>query len=52
MVGRFGLFQEDLPLLCRELRLERNELIFNDYTTLIAEWLKENNWWDSDEESV
>lgn len=52
MVDRFCLFQEDLPLLCRELRLERNELIFNDYTTLIAEWLKENNWWDSDEESV
>jgi hypothetical protein len=32
MVGRFGLFQEDLQLLCRELRLERNELLFNDYT--------------------
>jgi hypothetical protein len=46
MVERFCLFQQDLPLLCRELRLERNELIFNDYTTLIAEWLKENSWWD------
>ena len=46
MVGRFIQFQEEQPLLCREL--ERSELIFNDYTTLIAEWLKENSWWNDD----
>ena len=39
MVGRFIQFQEELPLLCRELELERSELVFNDYPTLIAEWL-------------
>jgi hypothetical protein len=48
MVERFRLFQSELPLLCRELRLERHELIFNDYTTLIAEWLKENSWWNGE----
>jgi hypothetical protein len=47
MLGRFNLFQEELPLLCTALKLERSELIFNDYTMLIAEWLKENSWWDS-----
>jgi hypothetical protein len=36
MARRFALFQDDLPLLCQRLKLERNELIFNDYTTLIA----------------
>ena len=50
MARRFALFQEDLPLLCERLRLERNELIFNDYTTLIAAWLSENAWWDGEEE--
>ena len=44
MLQRFNLFQEELPLLCTALRLERSELIFNDYTMLISEWLKENNW--------
>lgn len=52
MAKRFELFQDDLPPLCRQLRLDRNELIFNDYTTLIAEWLKGNAWWDNDEEDV
>lgn len=42
--------QDDLPLLCQRLRLERNELIFNDYTTLIAAWLSQNVWWDGEEE--
>jgi hypothetical protein len=50
MARRFALFQDDLPLLCQRLRLERNELIFNDYTTLIAAWLTQNAWWDGEEE--
>lgn len=52
MVERFRLFQSELPLLCRELRLDRDELVFNDYTTLIAEWLKENSWWNGEQENV
>ena len=42
MAERYELFQEKLPLLCDQLRFDRSELIFNDYTTLIAEWLKAN----------
>jgi hypothetical protein len=52
MVERFRIFQSELPLLCNELSLERHELIFNDYTTLIAEWLKENSWWSGEPETV
>jgi hypothetical protein len=44
MAERYGAFQSDLPLLCERLQLDREELIFNDYTTLIAEWLKVNDW--------
>lgn len=46
MLEKFNLFQKELPLLCDALRLERSELILNDYTMLIAEWIKENSWWD------
>ncbi len=46
MVEHFCLFQSELPLLCEELSLDRHELMFNDYTTLIAEWLKENSLWN------
>jgi hypothetical protein len=51
IIERFHLFQSELPLLCNLLRLERHELIFNDYTTLIAEWLKENSWWHGEKEN-
>jgi hypothetical protein len=44
MVDRYRAFQAELPLLCERLQLDRDDLIFNDYTTLIAEWLKVNNW--------
>jgi hypothetical protein len=44
MVARYEMFQRDLPLLCETLQLDRDDLIFNDYTTVVAEWLKENDW--------
>ena len=44
MVERYEAFQRALPLMCEKLRLERNELLFNDYTTVAAEWLKVNSW--------
>ena len=44
MVERYERFQRALPLMCEELRLDRDELIFNDFTTLCAEWLKVNSW--------
>ena len=42
MQARHGQFMEVLPEMCDQLRLDRNALIFNDYTTLAAQWLKEN----------
>jgi hypothetical protein len=44
MVDRFERFQAALPLLCDRLGLDRDDLIFNDYTTVTAEWLKVNSW--------
>lgn len=44
MIQRYDLFQRELPLLCEVLRLDRDDLIFNDYTTVVAEWLKVNSW--------
>jgi hypothetical protein len=44
MEERYTQFQQALPLLCEQLRLDREDLIFNDYATLVAEWLKENSW--------
>jgi hypothetical protein len=44
MVERYEQFQRELPLMCEALRLDRDELIFNDFTTLTAEWLKVNSW--------
>jgi hypothetical protein len=44
MVARYEHFQAELPLLCNQLRLDRDDLIFNDLTMLVAEWLKGNRW--------
>jgi hypothetical protein len=40
--SRYQDFEKDLPPLCKELRLEPDELIFNDYVLLVSEWLKLN----------
>lgn len=39
---RFQSFEKDLPSLCEELRLQREELTFNDSSTIIADWLRGN----------
>ncbi len=39
---RYESFLSDLPRLCDELDLDKNELIYNDYTTLVVEWLREH----------
>lgn len=39
---RYETFKTDLPLLCKELRLNAKELIFNDYVLLVSNWLKVN----------
>jgi len=40
--SRYQLFDSDLPLLCKELRLNLKELIFNDYVLLVSRWLRIN----------
>jgi hypothetical protein len=37
--GRFQLFEQELPALCSELRLERDELTFVDSAEIIYDWL-------------
>ena len=37
--GRYQKFIADLPQLAQAFQLEVDELIFNDYTFLLAEWL-------------
>jgi hypothetical protein len=39
---RYRRFNTDLPLLCKELRLNMSELIYNDYVLLVSNWLKIN----------
>ena len=40
--NRYELFIDNFPDLCAALQLTVDELIFNDYTTIIEAWLKEN----------
>lgn len=39
---RYGKFTSKLPALCKKVGLTIDEMIFNDYTAVIYEWLKEN----------
>jgi hypothetical protein len=39
---RFQLFEQELPTLCRELKVQREELTFNDTATIIDRWLHDN----------
>ena len=41
---RYALFLSELPQLCTSLNLDREELIHNDYTTLVVGWLQANPW--------
>jgi hypothetical protein len=38
----YQLFSEELPAVCAELRLQREELTFNDSAAIISDWLREN----------
>jgi hypothetical protein len=33
-------FKSRLPTLCRDLKLQRSEMTFNDFTNIVTEWLK------------
>ena len=42
IVGRYQKFRHDLPGLCRNLRLDADELTYNDYKWVIGRWLEKN----------
>ncbi len=44
MSERYGLFLRELPAILGEAEIERDELIYNDYTTMVVAWLKANPW--------
>jgi hypothetical protein len=44
MVGRYNRFNRQLPAILKEAGIKPKELIYNDYTTFVVAWLKENPW--------
>ena len=44
MFERYQQFLGTLPVLRAELQLDADELLFNDYTTLVVGWLKGHAW--------
>jgi hypothetical protein len=40
--NRYQKFKAELPQLCTELKLDINDLIYNDYVLLVSKWLKIN----------
>jgi hypothetical protein len=42
VLDRYHKFTSKLPALCEKVGLTIDEMIFNDYTAVIYEWLKEN----------
>lgn len=41
---RYELFLSELPQLCQNLNLDQDDLIFNDFSTLVVGWLEANPW--------
>jgi hypothetical protein len=41
IVQRYHTFLEELPLLCRELGLRADDLLFTEYVNFVARWLKQ-----------
>lgn len=44
MVERYKRFWRDLPRFSQKFQLDADELTFNDFTTLTAEWQNLNGW--------
>ena len=40
--GRYRRFKRRLPLICGDLRITPSELTFNDYATVVSEWIRMN----------
>ena len=44
MIARYKSFQRDIREACAGLRLDRDELLFNDFIVLIVAWLRKYPW--------
>ena len=44
MADRYARFRADLPAILENAGIEADELIYNDYTTFVVAWLRENSW--------
>ena len=44
MAARYALFLLDLPAILADVGIERDELTYNEYTTLVVGWLNANPW--------
>jgi len=44
MYERYQEFLGALPAICSELNLDSNDLMYNDYTTLVVGWLRQHSW--------
>jgi hypothetical protein len=42
ILRRYRQFTSELPVICRELKITIDEMIFSDYINIVSEWLKEN----------
>ncbi len=40
---RYEEFKRQLPLMCKELRFNPQDLIYKDYIHLITEWIKKES---------
>lgn len=42
IISRYRRFLDDLPAICREARLQREEITFNDLQQMMVDWLRTN----------
>ncbi len=42
ILRRYRQFTQELPHLCKKLKLTVNEMSFNDYTSIVYVWLDQN----------
>jgi len=42
ILRRYRLFKMELSTLCEKMKLEIDEMVFNDYTNIVFQWLKCN----------
>ena len=44
MAERYRDFSASLPALCAIFQMDEDEMVFNDLTSVVEEWLRLNPW--------